>query len=297
MSSNDPYRIVVGVDGSRGSDRALAFVAALPIRPHDEIVVAARPAYVLAAGASARGLERTARARAQRYVDDGVARLSATGMKARGTICEGTDAVEALTTLAEREHASLLVVGSRGRGPWTSILLGSTARALAMLSPVPVLIVRGPDTPPLRVVAATDGSPAAHAALAAFAAMPQSEGVVVELLAVLPMHEWGEGEDEETLALRESVEHDEEDAVAARLERERQLAGRGIQTRAQLERGHVGDTVLRRADDIGADLIVIGTRGMDGPRARFWGSTAERVLTQARCDVLVAPVMPRGASR
>lgn len=287
------YRILVGIDDSEGAERALRFVGTLPVRPHDEIVVAMRPAYILAARAGGDGvadrLAKGARARAQVVVDGAVARLLGSGAKARGVVCDGTDAVDALLRSAEREQASLIVVGSRGRGPWSSILLGSTARALAMLSPTPVLVVRERTMAPMRVLAATDGSPAAHAALAALARMPQSEGAIVELLAVLPQHDWGVEDDEEALAIRESVEHDEEDAVAARLDGERRLVPAGVHSRTQMERGHVGDTILARADAIGADLIVLGTRGTSGPRAPFWGSTAERVLTQARCAVLVAP--------
>lgn len=39
-----------------------------------------------------------------------------------------------------------------------------------------------------------------------------------------------------------------------------------------------------------ADLIVLGSRGVAGPRRPFWGSTAERVVTTARCSVLIVPV-------
>lgn len=292
------YRMLLATDGSAGAQHALAFVAALPVRPRDEVVVATRPSYILTpppdgAGVAAR-LATAARARADAVVETAVARLRDAGANARGVVCDGADAVDALLRGAEREGVSLIVVGSRGRGPWSSILLGSTARALAMLSPTPVLVVRDRAAAPLRILAATDGSPAAHAALAAFARMPQSEGATLELLAVLPRYEWGDEQDEEALAIRESVEHAEEDAVAARLEHERSLAPTGVTSRTHMERGHVGDVVLERADAIGADLILIGTRGGSGPRARFWGSTAERVLTQARCAVLVAP-MPAAA--
>lgn len=286
------YRVVVGIDGSEGAAHAIAFVKHLPIRPGDEVIVTSRPAYILEArgdeASVASRLGATARSRAQQLVDGAAALLRESGVKARGVVCEGSDAVEAIMQLAAREKASLVIVGSRGRGPWASLLLGSTARSLAILSPVPVLVIRSAAVP-FRVLAATDGSPAAHSALEAFGKMPQSEGATVELLNVLPMHDWGEDIDEESLAIRESVEHDEEDAVAARLESERSLVAKGVATRTQMERGHVGEQILARADAIGADLIVIGTRGMSGPRARFWGSTAERVLTQARCNVLIAP--------
>ncbi|TDB84997.1 universal stress protein [Actinomadura sp. 7K534] len=57
-----------------------------------------------------------------------------------------TALVEEETTkaLAEQaEGAFELVVGSRGRGGFASMLLGSTSRRMASQSPVPVVIVRG----------------------------------------------------------------------------------------------------------------------------------------------------------
>ena len=45
--------------------------------------------------------------------------------------------------------------------------------------------------------------------------------------------------------------------------------------------------VLAAARDAGADLIVIGRRGRDFAARVLLGSVAERVVAQARCDVLV----------
>ncbi|MER7078492.1 Nucleotide-binding universal stress protein, UspA family [Saccharopolyspora kobensis] len=42
------------------------------------------------------------------------------------------------------ENAQLIVVGSRGRGGMTGMLLGSTSRALLYMAPCPVLIARSP---------------------------------------------------------------------------------------------------------------------------------------------------------
>jgi nucleotide-binding universal stress UspA family protein len=286
------YRILCAVDGSPASYQGVDLVAALPIRPHDEVIVASRPSYFLASRPGdqtvAARLAARARERAHTHVDVAVARLASGGVRARGVLCEGDDAVDGVLRAAEREGASLIVVGSRGGGPWRSVLLGSVARALAITSPVPVLVVRGKPTPPMRVIVGTDGSSAAHAALVAYGRMPQSEGTVVELMHVLPLYDWGEG-DEEEWGIRESVEHDEEAHAQTLLDAQARVLPKGLSTRTYLTRGHVGETILERAEDLGADLVVVGTRGLAGPRAPFFGSTAERVLTHAHCNVLIAP--------
>lgn len=299
MTTEPAYRIVCGVDGSPGSDRAIDLVGALPIRPRDEVIVASRPPYLLAARPGDEGLAAragtAARDRARVDVDAGVARLAGHGVRARGAVCDGDDVVDGLLRLAERESASLIVVGSRGRGQWTSILLGSTARALAITSPVPVLVVRESAGPPMRILTATDGSPSARAALAAFARMPHCEGAAVELLHVLPVHIWPADEiDWDEIGSRTDVERDEEVRATAMLDAQRTLLPPGLVVRTRYERGHVGETILRRATDIGSDLIVIGTRGLSGPRQLFFGSTAERILTHARANVLVGPHAPAG---
>jgi nucleotide-binding universal stress UspA family protein len=51
------------------------------------------------------------------------------------------DPVERLTAVATEEGAHLVVVGSRGRGPLKSALLGSVSHALAGKAPCPVVIV------------------------------------------------------------------------------------------------------------------------------------------------------------
>ena len=286
----DGYRILIGVDGSMGAQRAVDFVGALPLRSRDEVIVAAAISSLLRYPAPPPfdGVTAAARARAVASADAAVARLSDAGLRSRAVVGTGDDAVDALIRVAEVEHASLIVVGSRGHGPWKSILLGSTARALAITSPVPVLIART-SAAPTRVLVACDGSPSSRAALAAFADMRQTEGAVVELLHVLPAHDWeSETIDWAEIGQRTDVERAEELVALAMLEGEQRLLPRGLVGQTRIERGHAGRTILRRAEEIHADLIVVGTEGLAGRRQFFFGSTAERVLTATHANVLVS---------
>ncbi len=59
-----------------------------------------------------------------------------------GVVVVRTSIADAIAEHAARVHASLVVVGSHGRRGLARLLLGSTAEALAHVSPIPVLVVR-----------------------------------------------------------------------------------------------------------------------------------------------------------
>ncbi len=56
--------------------------------------------------------------------------------------------------------------------------------------------------------------------------------------------------------------------------------------------GSIGPTILRTAEEIGADLIIIGSHGHRG-LAVLLGSTARNVLNSAPCDVLAVRIRKR----
>jgi nucleotide-binding universal stress UspA family protein len=93
-----------------------------------------------------------------------------------------------------------------------------------------------------------------------------------------------------------------EDAVIARYVEERggrltdplieALRSRGVEAKVMyLEGEDPGATIIEAADDIGADLVVMGAT-----RALFdethWESVSARVMREARCPVLVVPAGP-----
>ena len=288
-------RILLAMDGSPGAAAALDLVAALPLRSRDEVVVAMYPDYFLAARPDRTGLVgrlmEGRRDAARKTVDAAVSRLQERGFRANGVVAEGLEAVDGILRVIEERSPDLLVMGTRRLGPIRSAVLGSVARALAQLSPVPALIVRDLRTAPERVLIAVDGSEASRAALSAFAALPVSKDAAVELLHVLPAHDWStvslpEGE---RTQFRKTQERAESDAADAVLETSRQAMPKGLTVRIAKERGAV-------ADAMDADLIVLGSRGHAGPRRPFWGSTAERMIITSGRSILVAPPPRKSAS-
>jgi nucleotide-binding universal stress UspA family protein len=63
----------------------------------------------------------------------------------------------------------------------------------------------------------------------------------------------------------------------------------GVATEISLEAGDVVRAILRRADVLSADAIVVGTHGRSGVGRLALGSVAEKILRQAACPVLTVP--------
>ena len=139
-------RIVVGVDGSESSAAALRF-ALDEARAHGagvEVVAAWSFPPTMAAEWTggeiegvAEGLERSA----QRILAEAVAELgsAAEGVEIEAVVRQGPPA-EVL--LSEAESADLLVVGSRGRGGFKGLVLGSVSQQAAYHATCPITIVK-----------------------------------------------------------------------------------------------------------------------------------------------------------
>jgi nucleotide-binding universal stress UspA family protein len=63
----------------------------------------------------------------------------------------------------------------------------------------------------------------------------------------------------------------------------------GIAQDARVEFGRPWETLVDVADHMGADLIVVGSRGHSAGRRLVLGSTSDKVVHHAPCPVLVVP--------
>lgn len=59
-----------------------------------------------------------------------------------------------------------------------------------------------------------------------------------------------------------------------------------LQVEEHAPKGHAADALIAVAEETGADLIVIGSVGMKGPK-RIFGSVPNRVSHKSPCDVLI----------
>ena len=139
-------RIVVGTDGSAQAAKAVAWAAGLAAALKAELLLvhvfeidpATLPGgYVVLPPEDLARLRQDAQARLDGLWSD-AARTA--GARCRTMLLDGS-AAGALMDMAAREQADLIVVGSRGRGGFAELLLGSVGHHLTQHAVVPVVIV------------------------------------------------------------------------------------------------------------------------------------------------------------
>ena len=89
------------------------------------------------------------------------------------------------------------------------------------------------------------------------------------------------------LALPMSVIEGVRDAAREQLEERREkLESAGVEAKTHLSEGIAAEAIVAAASDLGADLLVMGTRGHTGLKHVLLGSVAERTIRLAPCSVL-----------
>ncbi len=141
----DTGPVVVGADGSPDSDAALAFACEEARLRGTGLTAVHTWSDILADGMlrphplqeNVEEIEQTERAKLAEQVGGWQEKYP--DLKIELDVTRGRP----VRTLLERgEHAQLIVVGCRGRGGFTGMLLGSTSQALIAHSPCPVAVVR-----------------------------------------------------------------------------------------------------------------------------------------------------------
>jgi nucleotide-binding universal stress UspA family protein len=137
--------IVVGVDGSPPSLRALSFAADLAADCDDAelVVVFACFAYLAMPDGAAEAMFSEALDRGERSASDAAAQLlGARGLRWQFVTREGEPS-QVLREVADEVHATVVVVGRRGWSTMLELVLGSVANRLVHRSRVPILVVPG----------------------------------------------------------------------------------------------------------------------------------------------------------
>lgn len=140
-------RIVVGIDGSAASDRALHWAA-------DEAKLRGAPLHIVHSWqfppmpGSIEALEQASTSdlttRSRELLDGAAASVAGEGLE---VTTELSNDVPAAALLDAARDGAMLVVGSRGRGGFKGLVLGSVSQQCAHHASCPVVIVRSADDP------------------------------------------------------------------------------------------------------------------------------------------------------
>ncbi|GIF13921.1 universal stress protein [Actinoplanes teichomyceticus] len=194
----------------------------------------------------------------------------------------------AAVLLHHAANAGLLVVGHRGRGGFTSLMLGSVGQRVTTHAPCTTVVVRGRSTAADGpVVAGVDSSPGGRLALdAAFTAARLRHAPV------LAVHAYAEPLPPVTPGLPPILPPPAEDLARCHAEQvDDLLAGwRGeypdVPVQVQVAAGTAAGLLVGAS--YRAQLVVVGSRGHGTVTGTLLGSVGHQLLHHADCPVLVA---------
>jgi nucleotide-binding universal stress UspA family protein len=192
-----------------------------------------------------------------------------------------------------RPHA-LMVMGTHGWSGLDRLLLGSVAERVSHSAHCPLLVVP-PQASPMtsgatlkQILCAVDFRPSSLAGSRYALSLAQENEARIELVTVLErMREGSVGE------LIQVVRPDEDDTRQMLMRKLRERVPDDARLWSEVQEnvlaGPPADVLLRRADAVGADLIVMGTGDRLHLHGVWLGSTTGRILRQAHCPVLIVP--------
>lgn len=286
--------IVVGYSDTPDCERALEWAASEARRADEQLrVVSATGIPTFAdAGAGVMIDRQVIEAGAREMAQIGVRKATELGVAEAEAYAALGNPAEILVEAAQGARA--IVLGSRGRGPVLSALLGSTSYAVAAHAPCPVVIVRA-DAPSVGaehpIVVGVDESQPSQRALAMAADVAAERAAKLHLVAV-----WSQPAS--TIAAASYIDgailmtagQGIEDAVRAELA---QTADRLRTERPEITittsvvEGDPASALAAEADRVEAALLAIGTRGRGGFRGMMLGSVSHGVLHSAKCPVAI----------
>jgi nucleotide-binding universal stress UspA family protein len=139
------------------------------------------------------------------------------------------------------------------------------------------------------IVVGTDGSETAQEAVAAAVELAGLSGARIELVSAyepVPSQRL-RAEARQVPADLQWVVNPREDVDATLAEAAERVAEAGVTARSWAREGDPADAILDVAEELAADLIVVGNKGMTGAKRFLLGSVPNRVSHHAPCSVMI----------
>jgi len=288
-------RVLVATDFSKVSENALDHAALIAVKNNAELHIV----HVRAPFPSARLLRNVEAFPDTKPHDEVLQRFARREMehqeprfavKVIKTLIDAADVAMAIVDYADEQKVDLIVVGTHGHGKLADFFLGSVADRVLRHAPVSVLVVGQGASHRLRSVAygtvlvPVDFSEASKRALqhaALVGEQHQAEVVVIHIIEDVPHPAYYAGDKD---SIREAFP-DLTRRVGEGLE-ELLEPFTALKNRVMVEEGRAHRRIAEVAGELGADLIVMGSRGLGGIERFLLGSVTERTIRRAPCPVL-----------
>jgi nucleotide-binding universal stress UspA family protein len=226
------------------------------------------------------------RREAQEILDEQVKKIEGLGGTVAETHLREGGASEEIVSLAAEIGVGLVAVGSRGRGRMRRALMGSVSDAVVRHARWPVMVVRWkPVAFPAKVLLATDGSEEATVATRIVMDLGERTGSELHVVHVgeIPLTHYPDRYGYRALY----EEHEREARQLLEAQAEKMKAAGAAVAQAHPRLGRADEEVIVLAEELGADLIVMGSRGLGGVKRALMGSVSDSVVRHAHCPVLV----------
>lgn len=227
------------------------------------------------------------RHQAEQFVADAVGRARSTvpGVDVNGEVVTGAPG-QAL--VGRSDDAAMIVIGDRGLGAFTGLLVGTVASHLAAHARCPIMVVRGRPRPGGPILLATDGSAEIEPAIGfAF------QEAALRGAAITALHVWRQplprrhGEIVFPVYDEGLVQSAEERVLADTLAAWRDKFPQ-VPVSPRVVHGRVRHTIVEATGQ--AQLVVVGSRGNGGLTGLLRGSVSQAVLHHAACPVVIVPI-------
>lgn len=235
--------------------------------------------------------------------------LRARGVRARAMHVDGSPRTKILDAIVF-EHVTLVVMGTHGRQGIARLLLGSVSARVVQNSPVPVLVCRAPSASGAEpgganggltrikrlrnILVAVDFVAGSDAAVSAAFELGDKLGAKVHLLHAYPPV---------VTAISNGMGTIGYDALHNHARSRLHALAQTYQASPSMGRclavmGEPALTIVEGAQELRADLIVLGSHGRSELQRTLLGGVATTVLRDAPCEVLIAKStlgLPRAA--
>ena len=208
------------------------------------------------------------------------------GIDVESIICEG-EPPDIIASIAREKNADLIAMGTHGRKGLKRLLMGSVTSGVIVNASCDVLVVKKPCSTCTGKYGALlipfDGSEFSRKALVRACQLAKMDGAEITVLYVIPRYEEMVGFFK-TSSIKNSLFEEAQKIVDSA----NKLAfAQGVSVKAVIEEGSASDRIVAIADMLKNDLVIMGSYGWKGVDKAILGSTAERVIMNAGCPVLV----------